>query len=117
MAMTSAERVMKVLDAHRNELCQHMYIDLKRVERLQCLLGWLAWEAGIPLPPSRYRTHVIGMTGTKRFADAIQREYGLTLPQLKALQSANDDSPNSVALRKRVAEELKSPDNHHDIAA
>ena len=117
MAKTSESRVITVLNAHADALCQHTYVELNRVSPRRCLLGWLAWEASIPLPPSRVYTHAIGMRGTKRFANAIQREYSLTLRQLKGLQAANDDSPNSSALDKRVAEVLKSPDNHNDVAA
>ncbi len=117
MATTPESRVIKVLNAHADALCQYAYVELKRVKPRRCLLGWLAWQASIPLPPSRLRTHAIGMRGTRRFANAIQREYGLTLRQLKGLQAANDDSPNSSALYELVAEVLTSPDNHNEVAA
>lgn len=85
-------RMVALLERHRSELCSSFYTRDDLAPTNHCLMGWMARDAGIALPPSRYNTHVIGMKGTGRFAAALQQEYGLTLNQLQQLQLANDDA-------------------------
>ena len=85
-------RMIALLDRHRIDMCSSFYTrdDLTPINH--CLLGWMAKDAGLALPPARYNTHVIGMKGTGRFSADLREEYDLTLQQLQQLQLANDDA-------------------------
>jgi hypothetical protein len=96
----SGPRIAEILKRHVNELCRSLYTEEKR----HCLLGWMAVEAGVKLPPMRYNTHVVGMAGTGRFVEQLQAAYGLTLDQLKQLQFANDDATDITELLEAIKE-------------
>ncbi len=110
MPNPQVSRVMAVLERHAGEMCRSAYTEEAPARVRHCLLGWMAIDAGISLPPAEYRTHVVGMSGTLHFAGELEREYGLSLKQLKQLQFANDDSPDMLALASKVAGALNGPD-------
>ncbi|MDA0769945.1 MAG: hypothetical protein O2821_06950 [Chloroflexi bacterium] len=85
-------RMIALLERHRQDLCSSFYTRDDLTPTNHCLLGWMAEDARVALPPARYNTHVIGMKGTGRFSADLQEEYGLTLQQLQQLQLANDDA-------------------------
>ena len=91
-------RMITLLDRHKDELCSSFYTRDDLTPPNHCLMGWMAKDADIRLPPSRFNTHVIGMTGTGRFSAELQQEYGLTLEQLRRLQLANDDARTAPAM-------------------
>ncbi len=107
MAEPSVSRVLEIIDRHSEEMCRSAYTDENPEQARHCLLGWMAVDAGIGLPPDEYKTHVIGMTGTMSFAGDLQQEYGLSLKQLKSLQFANDDAPDMQALTSKVIEVIQ----------
>jgi hypothetical protein len=102
----SGLRIAEILERHVNELCRSLYTEEDR----HCLLGWMAVEAGVKLPPMRYNAHVVGMAGTARFAEQLQAAYGLTFEQLKQLQFANDDAADATELLDAIKELFESPE-------
>ena len=99
-------RMVALLERHRDELCSSFYTRDDLTPPNHCLMGWMARDADIALPPSRFNTHVIGMKGTGRFSAELQEEYGLALEQLQQLQLANDDArtaPEMIELLIRLA--------------
>lgn len=103
----SGLRIAGILERHVNELCRSLYTEGDR----HCLLGWMAVEAGVKLPPMRYNAHVVGMPGTGRFVEQLRAAYGLTLEQLKQLQFANDDAADAVELLEAIRELLEIPES------
>lgn len=109
--------IIEVMEGHAKEICPTVYTDEKSKPARHCLLGWLALDAGIAPPLARYNGHVIGMTGTKRFAMEMEEKYGLSLPQLRQLQFANDDAKSSDELMELVTKLLKEWSERQWLAA
>jgi len=85
-------QLIALLERHKHELCSSFYTRDDNTPTNHCLMGWMAKDEGIALPPTRFNTHVLGMKGTERFAAELQEAYDLTLGQLQQLQLANDDA-------------------------
>lgn len=99
-------RMIALLERHRHDLCSRFYTRDDLTPTNHCLMGWMARDSGVALPPAKYNTHSIGMKGTGRFSNELGQEYGLTLEQLQQLQLANDDArttPEMIELLIRVA--------------
>ena len=117
MVSQLTSRIIGVMESHAQELCGSYYTRNGSKPPSHCLLGWMAVEAEIELPPQRYNSHVIGMPGTKRFAEALQHAYGLTLGELKQLQLANDEAMSSMETIKMVSDLIYEWGNTAEIAA
>ena len=109
--------IIEVIEGHAKEICPSVYTDEKFKPARHCLLGWLALDAGIAPPLARYNGHVIGMSGTKRFAMEMEERYGLSLRQLKQLQFANDDAKSSDELMELVTKLLEEWSGRRRLAA
>ncbi len=103
VASTSYARIQSIAEKHANETCTHAYELQGDTGMRRCLLGWMATDSGVRLPNETYNTHVLGMKGTGRFVREMQSEYGLSLDQLKQLQSANDESKSPAHLKELVS--------------
>lgn len=108
MSETTVSRVLAVLRKHSQEMCTNSYTMVEGEVERHCVLAWMAMEANIELPGPDYDTEVIGMPGTYRFADELQREYSLSLNALKRLQRANDDARDVYELMDMVPSLLES---------
>ena len=117
MAGPLLPRVIAILERHAKEICSSYYTNDDFTPTRHCLLGWMALEAEVALPQRRYNTHVIGMAGTRRFANELQRNYGLTLQQLKQLQLVNDETNDVQKLIKMVIALVRQWDEHIEMAA
>ena len=117
MAIPVLPRLLQILERHRHELCPSHYTRDDLTPTSHCLLAWMAIEAGIPLPPARFNTHVLGMRGTRRFANQLSAEYGLTIAQLKLLQFANDDAGTAQEMEDRVLAAVRGESHRVEIAA
>ena len=84
--------MIALLEGHRHDLCSSFYTRDGSTPTNHCLMGWMARDSGVALPPARYNTHVIGVKGTGRFSNELGQEYGLTLEQLQQLRFAEDES-------------------------
>ena len=85
-------KLIALLERHKHELCSSFYTRDDVTPTNHCLMGWMAKDEGIALPPSRSTTYLLGMKGTGRFAAELQEAYDLTLDQIQQLQLANNDA-------------------------
>ena len=117
MARSSLSVLVEVLDNHADEFCFSQYTDDAYIPRRHCLLAWMAIEAGIELPPSRYNSHVVGMAGTRRFSDEIQQAYGISFEQIRQLQFANDESGDVEGMKNLLLNLVRQWAESSEIAA
>ena len=89
-------RMIALLERHKQELCSSFYTREDLTPTNHCLLGWMARDAGISLPPARYNTHVIGMRGTGRFSAELEEEYSLTQRQIQQLPASLAIHPSKM---------------------
>ncbi len=117
MASSSLSRLVEVLENHTDEFCFSQYTDDACSPHRHCLLAWMAIEAGIDLPPSRYNTHVVGMAGTRRFSDEIQQAYGISFGQIRQLQFANDEARDVEGMKNLLLNLVRQWAETSEIAA
>ena len=103
MTSTTYSRIKDIAEQHANETCTFAYELHEETGVKRCLLGWMATDSGVRLPEETYNTHVLGMRGTEEFIREMRSEYGLSLDQLKQLQSANDESKSPSHLTELIS--------------